>query len=101
MPIWCFKRNPLLAFTDADLKHIKCHIDKAKDMWYTHYRDGGSAVIGAGIALWTIESSQTKPISKVIICSPGCGDGCDTAIRAMEYLHRQGIPVFFEYGTID
>lgn len=102
------------AYTDYELHQLETQIEKATLLWRdgckAYFRakgDIGSCVLGAGIYVMHLGPRQRKPRKKMIISatqvSPAQGsciwESCKDV--PMDYLKREGIEVFYEYGNLD
>lgn len=106
----------IVAYQDADLEDIGLQqiLGEAKRDWadriatYVHqHGDVGSCVLGAGIAVWYLPPRCRKPRKKVII-NPhvivpyqGSVTWEVSANIIVDYLKKNGIECWFEYGRMD
>jgi len=98
MPRWTMEK---LCLTDADLVRAQPVIKQAEEIWKRHYVDKGSCVIGAGIGVLYIGRGQRVPRERIIIPTPGQGDGAESMKGALYFLHLHGIAAFEIYGRLD
>ena len=67
------------------------------------FRDEGTCVLGAGIAVWVKERYARNSSVRILIRAPfqgnvGSAKSCD---RALAYLKEQGIAAFWHDGVMD
>lgn len=90
-----------LAMQDDDLLLAKPLIERAREIWVKNYKDIGPVTYSSGITVLFLPKKCRKPKKHIIIPSPGQGNGADSVNSAMDFLHRYGIPCFFEEGVLD
>lgn len=93
--------EPHLVLQPDDLRIAEPLIARAEKLWKRFYRDLGTIVIGSGIATLYLPPRKRKPVRKLLIASPGQGNGSDSAVIPLNFLNRYGIPCFFEEGRAD
>ena len=102
MPKWIkSRRGDCIVYTDDDLKRAEQYFIEADRLWKKHYKDDGSVVIGAGIAVLYLPPRCLNPKEKIVISSPGQGDGSDSVNIPLNLLALYGIGAWFEPGRMD
>jgi hypothetical protein len=97
----------MLGYREDDLSgKLQGYLVKARGMVKEdakHYADEGSAVLGAGIALNLIPKGCSKPRKQVVIGAPFQGNvgSLRACRRAIDWLHCQGVAVYWYDGIMD
>jgi hypothetical protein len=100
-PVWCY--------TEAQLAELRPHLMRAAKMWHDdHFAprtdgmvDGGTCVLGAGLAVWVAVARKRYAVLRLVVSAPGQNDGSGTRQRAQAWLLEQGIVTEYEYGRMD
>lgn len=92
---------PRMVMEADDIDRASGLFREAESMWRRSYRDEGSCIVGAGIAVLGIPRGKRKPTDVLVIPSPGQGDGAASVNMPLHYLNRCGIPAYFMPGRMD
>lgn len=102
MPKWVKRwKKDALVLLPEDIDRARALFQKAEELWRRGCRDEGSACLGAGIAVLWLPPRCRKPQVKIVIPSPVQGDGSRSVHIPINYLCRNGIAAFLEYGRAD
>jgi len=98
---WIVQHEQLVSvMTDEDLAKAAPLFEQALRLWQRYGVEGGSCVLGAGIAVLYLPPRCRKPVERVVIPSPWQVDVSRTVSMVLKYLALHGIPAFHEPGRV-